>query len=469
MFIPARADELSIDHDSEDNLDSVLFIPLVVSSSSRGNPDADVYFISPSGNDSNSGTSEAAAWATFIRAWQDMLPGDTLILIDGVYNQSLDPNIGGQPGNPITIKAQHDGKAIIDGQGVRDPIILWRYKGASYLIIEGIVAMNGNTLSGNGNVIRIGSDHNIFRRVSAYDADTDANSVVIRIPGDYNLVEDCVAYGTGRKMIMTSGEHNTIRRCFSDWQSWDGRERHECWPWGDGIDIYNGSFNIIENSISYSRNPTQSIIVRAQGFDEKAEGNKILGSMAILSGMKEDGIPMVWGDTRPQPSDDDCVRDFGDPGQRSGFFVWESGAPVKDNLWQDIFAWGNAGLGISWVTGVADPGTGNNRIIRATAFNNGLDNPDHWGGIHTDAILGDLQKFDSIDDSFIENIYNGSGTTMNGEGARLTHRYVDGELTNEPLWPWPMESRIQAELGISVTDLMTNIIFGTSDLAEIYP
>ena len=60
-------------------------------------------------------------------------------------------------------------------------------------------------------------------------------------------------------------------------------------------------------------------------------------------------------------------------------------------------------------------------------------------------------------------------TTMQGEGARLTHRYIDGELTNEPLWPWPMEDRIQSELGISVTDLMTDLIFGTTDLTEIYP
>jgi hypothetical protein len=179
---------------------------------------------------------------------------------------------------------------------------------------------------------------------------------------------------------------------------------------------------------------------------------------------------MVWGDTRPQPTEYSCVRNFNWPGQRSGFNVYESGAAPKDNLWQDIFAYGSAGLGVSWVTGVADPDTDNNRVIRATVFNNGLDNPSHWGGIHTDALQADLDKFDSIENSFIENIYTGSGkTTMNGEGARLTHRYIDGVLTSGPLWPWPMESRIQAELGFSVTDMMTEIIFGTSNLSEIYP
>ena len=34
---------------------------------------------------------------------------------------------------------------------------------------------------------------------------------------------------------------------------------------------------------------------------------------------------------------------------------------------------------------------------------------------------------------------------------------MDGQLTNEPLWPWPMEDRIQAELGISITNEMLDI------------
>jgi hypothetical protein len=53
-------------------------------------------------------------------------------------------------------------------------------------------------------------------------------------------------------------------------------------------------------------------------------------------------------------------------------------------------------------------------------------------------------------------------TTINETGARLAHRYIDGVLTNEPLWPWPMEARIQAELGISVTNLITDIISETN-------
>ena len=42
------------------------------------------------------------------------------------------------------------------------------------------------------------------------------------------------------------------------------------------------------------------------------------------------------------------------------------------------------------------------------------------------------------------------GTEHQDVGARLQQRYVDGVMTGEPLWPWPMEGRAQAELGLSV-------------------
>jgi hypothetical protein len=32
-------------------------------------------------------------------------------------------------------------------------------------------------------------------------------------------------------------------------------------------------------------------------------------------------------------------------------------------------------------------------------------------------------------------------------GARVTKRYVDGVVTNDNLWPWPMDDRIWNETG----------------------
>src|SRR3989338_1681292 len=100
------------------------------------------YYISPTGNDSNSGTSESQPIKNFTKAWQLLYQGDTLILLDGTYYQSLAPNVRDGATNPavtngdnkttgalnplypldhpertkfyITVKAKNDGKAIID-------------------------------------------------------------------------------------------------------------------------------------------------------------------------------------------------------------------------------------------------------------------------------------------------------------------------------------------------------------------
>jgi hypothetical protein len=58
----------------------------------------------------------------------------------------------------------------------------------------------------------------------------------------------------------------------------------------------------------------------------------------------------------------------------------------------------------------------------------------------------------SISNSRIAN----SEWAQQGEGARFQYRYVDRQLTDQPLLPWPMEGRIQDELGLSVGTLVTN-------------
>lgn len=447
------------------------YLPLVIK------PDisiGDIYYISPTGNDNHSGRTPSEAWATFNRAWRDIYPGDTLILLNGIYYQSLNPNRrNGEPGLPITIRAMNDGQAVIDGQYQRVPIKLgntWPGPIGNYFVIEGVVARNSSDYV----IVIDGGHNNVLRRVSAYNANTDTNSHVIGIiwPSAHNnLIEDCVAAGSGRKMIMTyQSENNIIRRCFTYWQGWDGRDFcGVAWPNGQSIQVYHGRYNIIENSIAIGAVPQSSISIQANSSNAIAIGNQVLGSIAINAGMNLDGTLKQWGNVRPQPTACTGMEDFGWPGRRSGFSLHGSGE-LRDNLFQDVFSWGNAGLG--FVEGMGGTLV-NNRIVRATVLNNGMDNPcGPWpclyGGVDTSVLQSALNKFNAVQNSYIEDIFidwpNYPGglrnmTAMNGEGARLTHRYVDGILTDQPLWPWPMEERIQAEMGLSVTDLITGIIF----------
>lgn len=411
---------------------------------------AETYYISPTGRDTNTGRSTTQPWQTFERAWLNLFPGDTLILMDGVYQQTLKPTQrNGTPTEPITVRAQNDGKAIIDGEGIRETVKLEHWGAGpigSYYVIEGIVARNSS-----GAVYQIAFDNNVLRRVSGYDAYTDGNEHVFTITGNNNVVEDCIAAGSGRKMIVVFlGSNNVIRRCFANWQSWDGREWHDAWPWGDNIQIYNASDNIIENSISYGSVPLWGLSIQANGPDAISSGNKILGSMAINAGMNADGTPRRWASTRPGPTDHTLMRDFNWPSQRTGLMLLTIGE-LSDTLIQDVVSWGNAGLGLSTLIG-DEAEANNNRLVRATISNNGLDNPSHFGGTGAEVHGNEIDVFE------VENVKVEGANQYNGTGALIQNRYVNGFLTTAPLWPWPMEDRVQDELGLSVNAIAYQII-----------
>jgi hypothetical protein len=444
---------------------------------------AATYYLSPSGNDANSGA-EASPWRTFSKAWQHVKRGDTLVLLDGVYNQILAPSVPAiDPANPqyITIRAKNDGKATIDGRGVVvDNLMFLR---GSHLVIEGLVLRNGNNA-----LVRVeGRDH-VLRRLSLYEANTDLNSSGISVAGAYDvLIEDVVIAGALRKgVVITRGARVTVRRVFVWWSSWDGRDFCGIsWPHGAALEIYDTSDHSFENVIGFSRAPWYLIGLKQQNVIEpyKTVNNKILGSISIHAGRELDGTVVRWPTERPQPTDCHQTIDVHKNYQfRSGFWIAGPGI-IRDNLVQDNLAYGNAGVGLAFeasgTTGWdGKPSVSGNVLRRFTAMANGADNPDgsggRWGGANTDVLQVDLDKFDAVEDSKIDRVFhswanypNGAKTvtSLTGGGARLRHRYVDGVLMDgsngkpaQDLWPWPMEQRIQNEIGMSVTNLVGSII-----------
>ena len=420
------------------------------------------YYLSPNGNDAALGTTEGHAWKTFNRAWTDLYPGDTLVLLDGVYTQSLAPNVrDGEPVNPITIRAKNDGKAILEGENVRAPVSLAR----DYYVIEGIVAQNSS-----GTVYVITGNNNILRRVSGYNANKDGNSHVFTISTSHdNLLEDCIASGTGRKMIFTwGGNHNTIRRCLARWQHYEMREHCGEWPWGENLEFYNSSNSLMENSIGYGGAPTTNVSVlgninSANGNTPFSRDNRLLGVIALRPSMFADDTVMEWSTTRPQPACASIVvpyTQWADQRQGVGIITWGGDQPgqladVTGNVFQDIFVWGGAALGFNQVNHFPDPSM-RNTLIRGTILNNGLSGVAADGGVGVDVNLDNFVLDGSssltIQDSRIE------GTQYQGGGAQLQYRYVDGVLTNQPLWPWPMQDRIMEELGIDITGELTEIL-----------
>ncbi|OFX38126.1 MAG: hypothetical protein A2X08_08945 [Bacteroidetes bacterium GWA2_32_17] len=77
-------------------------------------------------SDYNSGTSPSAAWKTLRRACMDTTtpaPGDTIIIMQGIYRASLIPKKSGSPGNYITFRSDTTFSTKITGIVLLDSVI----------------------------------------------------------------------------------------------------------------------------------------------------------------------------------------------------------------------------------------------------------------------------------------------------------------------------------------------------------
>ena len=83
------------------------------------------------------------------------VPGGVLCMKDGVYHgdsQMLQfSNKSGTASNPITVRAQNDGKVLIDGEHARRPLDC----AASYITVQGVDVKNGHDYDrrGQGSVL----------------------------------------------------------------------------------------------------------------------------------------------------------------------------------------------------------------------------------------------------------------------------------------------------------------------------
>src|SRR5262245_40371407 len=84
------------------------------------------FYASPTG--SGDGTSPASPFQ-IQNFWDVVTPGKSLCLLDGTYQgdaNMINPpwELSGADGQPITITAQHDGGALLDGEFARTPVAL---------------------------------------------------------------------------------------------------------------------------------------------------------------------------------------------------------------------------------------------------------------------------------------------------------------------------------------------------------
>lgn len=119
---------------------------------SKASENVKTYYISPNGKDTNNGTKEAP-YKTFAIATKVLKPGDTLLLMDGVYTERLALSQLATATTPITVAAENKGGAVIQ-LGAGSPYQPIRITGSGY-VVSGIKVVGSESIC----VMLIGPDN----------------------------------------------------------------------------------------------------------------------------------------------------------------------------------------------------------------------------------------------------------------------------------------------------------------------
>jgi Right handed beta helix region len=421
---------------------------------------AATYYVSPSGSDSNAGTS-TAPWRTFSFATPKLRPGDTLILRNGTYGP-LELNcaagqLNGQAGQPITIKAENERQALIYSNGF-DALRLYD---CSYWIFEGIHFRSNDTVTGNSSqgwaVTVLGGGNHIFRRNIMSHPNRNYNTHALDLyKTSGNLVEENEIYNFHRHGIIvgaTNGQ-NSIRRNYVN-----GRGAYVPGVWyGDGscgISIYPASNQIIENNIVENVVLCFGELNAINGYG--AANNRHLGNISIGYGpsVKSRGtiaadMPqnnlienmVVINTSKIFPDGMDFLATKNSQLKNSSFFLsgatravaatdntTESGDRVYSFSAENVYATGAStvfytNVSIGTITATADYTASYNVPTVATA------------GTVTNIKTATTNEFGSCRVFVPASAITLKGQGKNGEdiGANVLYRYENGVLTNKPLW-----------------------------------
>jgi Concanavalin A-like lectin/glucanases superfamily/Protein of unknown function (DUF1565) len=239
------------------SLKNVLFTLAVVFGTSiiRSQVDAATYFISPTGSDSNSGNS-SSPWKTFGFAIPKLHAGDTLILKNGTYNglNSGYPNINcaagasnGTSGNPITISAENERQAYLQGSGP-DVFVM---NNCSWWIVQGFRISNQDAAGSNqGNLVfNFVTDTTIRRNLVHHSNRNNNVHMIVMADGSRNTIEENEVYDFHRHGIYLTNRNggtggHFVRRNYCNMRVAWGQNAGNC------IVLYPSSNNVIENNIS---------------------------------------------------------------------------------------------------------------------------------------------------------------------------------------------------------------------------
>lgn len=419
---------------------------------------SNLFYISPTGSDTNNGKSPSAPFKTFAKAWSVLQPGSTLILKDGTYTEALNPTVSGNAGNPITIKAENDGRAIIDGQNAHAGITL---NARHHITLEGLLSIN----PGEALALSVGasdgdftSSHDIIiRRTGIRGGMNLNNGVAASVARTRNsLLEDVWVYGYGRYALNVYGSQNiTVRRAVIRWDRWDGTNYKPCDPkYNLGVyDTHDSTFEnilLIDGGVASCGDHGGLYVPGNDNGNTSpytnSSNNKFYAVIALNN--RGNGLQLEGGSGGT--NDNNSFRDVVSWGNDTGISVNKAvntifnHATIAKNNTNGSWTGATITVNNSLITG--NPGRGLNGVINSN-YNNVFGNGTNYVYVSTGA--QDISSNPNI--KYITRLENGAagkGTASDGRdrAATVMYQYSAGNLTSTPLWPWPNEERIRQDM-----------------------
>lgn len=396
-------------------------------------------------------------------ALSSLSAGDTLILQDGVYTTALVVNNSGTSGNPITIRAENDGGAIIDGQDTLSHAVELN---GDYIHLQGITARDTTS-----HVLVIDGSNIEVKRVAGYNANPNGNFHVWVVGGSDVLIEDSVGAGSGRYMFLAyEADSVTFRRCFAYWTNHVSEDAPR-----STYGIYGSSNVSIINSIGrnvvpqYDNNEIFSGVFITKNSDPtqlSPENATVKGSIfstiwqyGIIANHAEATNLLFENNLLLRVKDTPCVHNATCNINTAGIFTYLSqSGTVKNNT----FVGNEYAL---WMSNTVHSIINNNFVENQWAHR-GSDNTSHsytnlWNNTNTSAATWTLNSSTlQVDPGYNTTKYGdgaylftsstsplyGTGNSGANIGADILYAYgADGNLSTTRLWPWPLEDRIVTE------------------------
>lgn len=443
-----------------------------------------VRFISPAGNDAANGLTPATALKTFSHAFGSMDPGDELVLLAGRYSDAANTGIvhyqgsnsaqppSGSAGQPTRIRAEQPGTVTIEG-----PLFLGRsFRKDSHIVLEGLTFEGGGALYNTSFVTLRNCGFHGGLSVGTNDLESGTGT---NLSNTDNLIEDVWIWATGKRIIAINyrAKRNVWRRVIV---RGDGCGTAACSGSGNpnvGFTVYDSSDVSVQNMIILDRvlAPTDSPYADFAVAQHTADPlwylgrTEWLGTMSLYSpdlayymepdtgqtidptirivnavafGARSGGFNLARYGTNnhlenllAHVSGGDAIRIAPDLGALQG--VVRNALVFGDGRYAINSSYGADYVNVdgSWSQGPFNQVTPSN-IVPGSPLGNG--SLRYLPRIEADSPLAQAGLGGSPIGVRILNRIGTSGTRFGQPGYNA--------IGTEPLWPWPNEARIKAEM-----------------------